>query len=157
MAVRVTGGGPVEMKKLAVELKAADPKFKRELQRNMRAIAAPVVARVRESILTMPSHHDGTLRGQVARTVSSSVGLSKSGVRLDIISSGAKMPAGEDRLPGFLDSARGFNHPVFGNRGVWRRQWGKTGWFENPITQEAPAMKAAVQAAMDETARHLEG
>jgi hypothetical protein len=157
MAVEVTGSGPADMKLLAARLREADPALRRELRRNMKALAGPVVSRVQASILSMPSHHDGSLRGQVARTVSASAGFTRAGVRLEIVSSGRKMPAGEDRLPGFLDSARGWNHPVFGNRDVWRRQHGKTGWFENPITSAGPALKRAAQAAMDETAHRLEG
>lgn len=155
MATRVTGTGPAEMKLLAARLKTADPALKRDLRRNMRQIAAPTVARVRESILSMPSHHDGTLRGEIARTVSSSVGITKTGVRLDILSSGRKMPAGKDRLPGFTDSARGWNHPVFGNRNVWRRQHGKPGWFELTIMRSARDAERAVQRAMGATARKL--
>jgi len=153
----ITGGGPAEMKQLAARLHEADPALKRELRRNLRAAAGPVVAAVQESILSMPSHHDGSLRAEVARTVSSSVGLTRNGARLEIVSSGRKMPAGEDRLPGFLDSVKGWNRPVFGNRDVWRRQHGKPAWFERPVTGKAPALRRTAQDAMDETKRKLGG
>lgn len=155
MATRVTGTGPAEMKLLAARLKTADPALKRELRRNMRTIIAPTVARVRESILSMPSHHHGTLRAEIARTVSASTGITRTGVRLDILSSGRKMAAEKDRLPGFTDSARGWKHPVFGNRNVWVRERGKPGWFELTIMRSAPYAERAVQHAMDTTARKL--
>jgi hypothetical protein len=151
----ITGTGPAEMKLLAARLHDADPALKRELRRSMRTAAGPVVAAVRASILSMPSHHDGSLRAGTARTVSSSVGLTRTGARLDIVSAGRKMPAGEDRLPGFLDSAKGWSHPVFGNRDVWVRQHGKPAWFERPPAVAAPALRRAVQDAMDATARKL--
>ena len=47
----------------------ADPVLKRELRRNFRDAAEPVIGDVEQSILLMPSHHDGTLRRQVAKTV----------------------------------------------------------------------------------------
>jgi hypothetical protein len=165
MAVTVTGGGPAEMKLLAVRLREADPALQRELRRNMRAAAGPIVARVRASILSMPAVHGSPpgrvpLREALARTVNSSVRLTPKGVQADIVSLGSRMPRGEGNLNAYTGALRGWGHPVFEQRGrekVWVRQHGKPGWFERPITQAAPALKAAVQDAMDETKRKLEG
>jgi len=151
----VTGGGPAEAKILAAKLRAAPAEMKRDLRRQLRGQAGPAVRAAKESILSMPSHHDGTLRGEVARTVSSSVGLSARGARLDIVSSGRKMPAGKDRLPGFLDSAKGWNHPVWGNRDAWVREHGKPGWFEVPLAKRAPELRAAAERAIDDVKRKL--
>ncbi len=178
MATRVSGTGPAEMKLLAVRLREADPLLRAELRRNFRAIAAPVVAEVRASILSMPSHHDGTLRGEIARTVSSQVGASKTGVRLNIVSSGRKMPAGKTELPRDTDNA-GWWHPVYGGqnaektamasrrilgkgkgrghgrRWVWVRQTGKPGWFEEPIGRAGREARQAVLDAMGTIERKL--
>lgn len=178
MATRVTGTGPAEMRLLARKLQHAPPGLKRDLRRNMRAVAGPVVADVRASILSMPSHHDGTLRGEIARTVSSSVGITKNGVRLDIVSSGRKMPAGKGNLPRDTNAAH-WNHPVYGRqmpekiataarrifgpgkgrghgRGwTWVRQTGKPHWFEAPIAASARDVRRAVEKAAQQTARRL--
>jgi hypothetical protein len=174
---RITGGGTEEMRALAVKLRTADPKLKAGLRKRLRASAKPVVARVRVSIGEMPSHHDGTLRREVARTVSAQVGVTKNGIRLDIVSRGARMPAGKDTLPKHLDSARGFAHPVYAggprfttgpsrsarhpgapvSRGAWTwvRQQGKPQWFEEPIARCARELQSGAQAAMDDVARML--
>ena len=47
MAVKVTGPGPSELKILGAKLKTADPALKRDLRRNFRGIATPIVAEVR--------------------------------------------------------------------------------------------------------------
>jgi hypothetical protein len=170
MATRVTGPGPAQMKLLAVKLHQADPELRRELRRQFRAIAAPTVADVRASILSMPSHHDGTLRGEIARTVSASVGATRSGVRLDIVSSGRKMPPGKGELPRDTNAAK-WNHPVFarpmgeiiahmagkghGRGWVWVKQVGKPHWFETAVSKNAPRARAAVLDAMNSTARRL--
>ncbi len=158
---RVTGTGPAEMKALAARLREADPALKRALRRNMRDIAAPTVARVQASILSMPSHHAGQFRAHIAATVTSSVGITRNGVQISILSRGAKMGPGqgEDTLPKHVDSRRGWAHPVFARRGrerVWVRQMGKPGWFEDPIGRSGPAVQRACQQAMDEVKRKLE-
>lgn len=109
----VTGPGVLDMKLLAARLKEADPKLKRELRRNFKDAAEPVVGDVEQSILLMPSHHSGTLRREVARTVVSRTSFSASGVRVSIDSIGSKMPQGKDTLPRHLDSDKGWNHPVY--------------------------------------------
>lgn len=175
----VTGTGPTEMKALAAKLKAAPAEMKLNLRRQLRAQAAPAARAARESILSMPSKHDGTLRGEVARTVSASVGLSARGARLDIVSSGRKMPPGKQELPADLDRAKGWQHPVFGRaeaeimahmaagfsktkgarghgRGwTWRHQTGKPGWFEVPLTKRAPELRAAAERAIEDVKRKL--
>lgn len=158
---QVTGSGVLDMKLLAARLKEADPKLKRELRKNFRAAAEPVAGDVEQSILLMPSHHDGTLRREVAKTVTVKTSFSASGVRVSIESDGRKMPQGKQTLPHHLDSAKGFNHPVYGHgpRSRWhwsrRRQLGKPGWFERPITEGAREFRDAALAAIAETEKHL--
>ena len=159
----VTGSGVLDMKLLAAKLKDADPVLKRELRRNFKAAAEPVIGDVEQSILLMPSHHDGTLRRQVAKTVTAGTSFTTAGVRVQIDSNGAKMPAGKGTLPHHLDSAKGWGHPVWGHgpRSRWhwtkRRQFGKPAWFEKPIADNAREFRAAAQRAIDETEKHLGG
>lgn len=175
---KVTGSGVLDMKLLAAKLKNADPVLKRELRRNFKAAAEPVIGDVEQSILLMPSHHDGTLRRQVAKTVAAGTSFTAAGVRVQIDSNGAKMPAGKGTLPHHLDSEKGWNHPVHGGRGAeavalmsrrilgkghgghgrrwtWVHQIGKPQWFERPIAQNAREFQNAAQRAIAETERHL--
>jgi hypothetical protein len=179
----VTGSGVTGMKLLAARLKEADPKLKRELRRNFRAAAAPLVEDVKNSILAMPSHHAGQLREEVAGTVVLRTSFSSAGVRVNIDSLGARMPPGKGTLPHHLDSDKGWNHPVY-PRGprftlrrsrdrkyrhlkehlkplvkqgawTWVHQEGKPGWFERPITDGAREFRNAALAAIDAVEREL--
>jgi hypothetical protein len=160
---RVTGTGPAELKALAVRLREADPRLRLEMRRNLRKTAAPVVRRVQASIMAMPSVHGSPpgrspLREAIARTVTSSVRTTAAGVRLDIVSLGARMPQGEQNMPAHVDARGGWGHPVYQRRGrdpVWVRQRGKAQWFERPVIDSARQVQDELQVAMDETARKL--
>lgn len=173
----VTGSGVLDMKLLAAKLKEADPVLKRELRRNFRDAAEPVLGDVEQSILLMPSHHGGTLRREVAKTVVLRTSFSANGVRVNIDSVGSRMPPGKETLPQHLDSEKGWNHPVYGRAEAeaesvalqkihgkgfghgrawtWRKQFGKPGWFERPITDNARAFRSAALKAIDAVERKL--
>lgn len=158
---KVTGSGVDEMKLLAARLKEADPKLKRELRRNFKDAAEPVIGDVEQSILLMPSHHDGTLRREVARSVVARTSFSSAGVRVQIDSLGSRMPEGKGTLPRHLDSDEGWKHPVWGHgpRSGWhwtkRRQIGKPGWFERPIADNARRFRDAALKAVEAVEREL--
>jgi len=159
----ITGPGVVQMRELAVKLRAADPKLKNELRRQFRQISAPTVRRVQTSIMDMASvGGGGHLRAEIAATVSATTRITRNGVRLDIVSRGSKMPPGQEdeaTMPKHVDARGGWGHPVFARRGrpvVWVRQYGKAQWFENPIMSAASTIAAAAQAALDDTLRQLE-
>jgi hypothetical protein len=165
-AVTVGGNGPAEMRKLAVALREADPRLRRQLYRRMRATAAPVQHAVMRAALDMPAgkYHHG-LREEIAKTIFVSVGATKSGVRMDVVSAGSRMPQGKETLPVHTDRRRGWGHPVFLHGTVarlpradwtWVRQWGTPGWFEDSIAKAAGRERDAIQAAMDDVKRELE-
>jgi hypothetical protein len=160
-SAEVTGTGVLDMKLLAAKLKEADPKLKQELRKKFRDAAEPVAGDVQQSILLMPSHRGGTLRREVARTIVVRTSFSAAGVRVNIDSLGSRMPRGKETLPRHLDSAKGWNHPVWGHgpRRTWhwtrRRQHGKTGWFERPVIEDAREFRDAALAAIDAVEREL--
>ncbi len=138
---------------------------------------------VKNSILTMPSHHAGQLREEVAKTVVLRTSFSSAGVRVNIDSLGSKMPPGKTTLPHHIDSDKGWNHPVYARgprftlrrsrarkyrhlkehlkplvkQGAWTwvHQEGKPGWFERPITDNAREFRTAALKAIAETEKHL--
>lgn len=178
--VAVTGGGKSEMIALAARLKDADRTLSRALRADLRAAAAPVVGRTRAAIESLPSHHGGELRAEMAATVRASVSLGvRSGVQVTIVSAGSKMPPGKGNLPKWFDIGL-WHHPVFARgervRGkavgkdrrtgrltydppgwTWVTQTGKPGWFEGTIGASQPAFAAGVQRSLDDLARYLEG
>ena len=174
---KVTGPGVPAMKLLAERLKEADPVLKRELRRNFKDAAEPVAGDVQQSILLMPSKHGGTLRREVAKTVTVRTSFATSGVRVAIESLGQRMPPGKQTLPHHLDSPKGWNHPVYGRKEAekialaarrtlgkggghgrgwtWVRQYGKPGWFEKPVIDNARQFRDAALKAIDAVEREL--
>ncbi len=180
MAAKVTGPGVPEMKALGARLKTAEPELKKNLRGQFRDVAGPLARAAQQSILSMPSHHDGTLRGELARTVTTSTRITVNGIQVSVVSLGSRMPPGKQNLNGYTDSDKGWKHPVFGQslpelaavtarrilgkgagrghgRGwTWVRQIGKPGWFEGTIGDAAGRdARNACYDAMAETARHL--
>lgn len=155
MATRVTGGGQEEMRRLAARLKTADKELRKNLRDAFRDAAKPVVEATQNAILSSPSKHDGSLRREVARTVSSSVGMSARQVTLNIVSRGSRMPEGKGDIPAYLNG-KGWSHPVYGRRSVFQPSRA-TGWFDQTISGRAEDLRGAAEAAMDETAKKLEG
>lgn len=162
MATRVTGTGPLELKRLLADLHTADPKLRARLRREMKAAAEPVTDAVRRSALEMPAvKYQKGLRDEIASTISMRVSITRAGVRVTISALGTKMPAGKEHLVVHTDRARGWGHPVYADRSkprdqwAWVRQWGTVGWFERPVIRENDRFKAAVQRAIAATARDL--
>jgi hypothetical protein len=116
----VTGPGVIDMKALAVRLKGADKKLQRNVRKRFKDAAAPVVAQVQASALSMPvaghTYHDRppSLLEAVAGTVYSSTSITRNGIEVHIISSGKRMPKPfPPTLPELMDRPQGWSHPVF--------------------------------------------
>lgn len=154
---RVTGGGREEMHRLAAALKNADKELRGNLRKQFRQAANPVVGAVREAIQASPSKHEGSLREEVARTVSAQVLMSAAQVQLNIVSRGSRMPAGKQTLNGYLNDSKRWKHPVYGHRKTWVHQRSHAeGWFTDTISGRADDLRRAAEAALEETARKLE-
>lgn len=112
----ITGPGPAELKALALKLRAqSDGKAKKMLRDRLKEAARPVADDVRASALAMPArkYPDRGLRAEIAATVSVSVAITRTGVRMNVISSGRKMPEGKRNLNAYTDRPQGWSHPVF--------------------------------------------
>lgn len=163
--VQVEGDGVAKLRVLAVKLKAADPKLRSELRRKIGAQADPLVRKVQRSVLEMRSEHsvDHSFREQLAHTVYASVTARRTGVAVEIVSSGRRMPLGMQNLNSQTDDPDGWGHPVFADRSKPRSKWvwvkpkqrGKPGWFELPVVASQREVAAAVQDAIDEVDRFL--
>lgn len=74
------------------------------------------------------------------------------GIRFIIDSS--NLPESQQSLPRHLDSAKGWRHPVFGNREDWVHQQGRP-YFGSTISKRATGFRTAVLKAMGETASKI--
>ncbi len=188
MAERIGGPGPAQLKAFRARLAAAAPQVRTDLRRELRSIATPVASRVKAEIegstgwhaqpagatrtrgkkgrrYTSPAHPHSPLRKEISGTISVSVGASRAGVRMDIVSSGRKMPPGKETLPIHSDRRRGWGHPVFLHGSVaalprskwaWVREWGPVGWFERSAYDAGRDAQKAGKVVIDEVRARLE-
>lgn len=160
----VTGPGPAELKILVAKLAAADPELRRVLRKRLREASRPVVAEVQAAALTMPAHKypDRGLRAEIARTVYASVGTTRSGVRMNIISAGRRMPRGKQNMNALTDRPSGWGHPVFPRVSLSRRKWTwvrqveAPRWFERSVVRAHPAAVNAAHEALNDIKDYLE-
>lgn len=119
----VGGPGPEQLRELAARLKVADPVLKRQLRRNLRNAVKPAAQAAKDSILAMPSKHDGHLREALAKSVTVSTSITGRQIQIDIVQNGKKLEAtGQGTLGQLFDSDKGFRHPVYANPDLPRQK-----------------------------------
>lgn len=91
------------------------------------------------------------LRATIARATK--LQITAKGVRFVVQSS--QLPEDQRSLPRHLDSAKGWRHPVFGDRDVWVSQKGRP-YFAVTIKKKAPAFRQAIVGAMETIRQQLE-
>lgn len=130
----------------------------RDLSRELRKVAEPAAAAARAAILSLGSHSEALpgLRSTVASRVKVSVRISgkRPGVRIRVSKAG--MPRGFNNAPKRLNSAKGWRHPVFGNRDLWVTQHGKPGWFDDTVSAFRPAAVLGAARALDKVAKRID-
>lgn len=149
------------LKRVATALNAeADGKaLRRDLGKNIRKALAPAVAEARAGIRSMSSAglpvEGGGLRQAIARRIRAQAKLSgrTPGARVRVSKRG--MPRGFELAARRTNRRKGWRHPVYGNRNVWVSQLGKPGWFDDPMRRGRPRYRAAVLAALNESARRI--
>ncbi|WP_460067393.1 hypothetical protein [Streptomyces sp. YKOK-I1] len=132
--------------------------LRKELAANMREALKPGAAEAKSSIMAMSSAGLPTapaLRSSVARKIRPEVKLGGrwSGARVKAFKT--KNVRNFPNAPRRLNRARGWRHPVFGNREVWVQQHGKVDWFDRSFQGREGTYKAAVEAAMENMARRI--
>lgn len=91
------------------------------------------------------------LRATIARATK--LQITAKGVRFVVQAS--QLPEDQRSLPRHLDSAKGWRHPVFGDRDVWVAQKGRP-YFAATIRKKAPAFRRAIVDAMEKIRQQLE-
>jgi hypothetical protein len=149
------------LKRVAAALYAeADGKaLRRDLGKNIRTALAPAVAEARAGIRSMPSGglptEGGGLRQAISRRIRAQAKMSGRfpGARVRVTKRG--MPRGFELAARRTNRRKGWRHPVYGNTDVWAQQTGKPGWFDDPMRRGRPRYRAAVLAALNESARRI--
>jgi hypothetical protein len=142
--------GP-EWKRVAAALNAQDKSLGDKFRREVREASDVLAARARRAVLNIPTtgaKHTG-LRGRVAK-----------GVGTKITGSGVQITTSMDdrdeiNLPAYLDSQRGWRHPVYGNRDVWVRQTTGGSWFRETISSGRDDVEDRLSDVMDDAARTI--
>lgn len=177
----VSAQGYAQYRELAKKLRAAGRRdLRKQLRTRITDAGKPVVEDVRNAVLavkTTSTRGGGTKqrrefnvgratterakksasrrRSGLRRSIASATKLqiTARGVRF-VVNSNA-LPVDQRHLPRHLDSAKGWRHPVFGDRHNWVHQQGQP-WFGATIKRKAPAFRQAILKAMDDVRAELE-
>lgn len=85
----------------------------------------------------------GGLREGIARGVRTSVRTSGPNVGLRVLVDPSTLPADQRNLPQYMDTVKGWRHPLFGNRSKWVQQQGKP-YFAVTLMEHSDEYRAAV-------------
>lgn len=96
----------------------------------------------------------GGLRSSIARGVRTSVRTSGRNQGLRVLVNEKVLPPDQHKLPAYLDSPKGWRHPLFGDRNYWVQQQGKP-YFEVTLLSHGPEYQEAVAKVADDVARQL--
>ncbi|WP_432112869.1 hypothetical protein [Streptomyces sp. S1] len=144
--------GP-EWKVVAAELGVVENELPRWLEAEMDDALDPVVQRVRAAAMRVdvqggPAGHTG-LRGRVSSGVGVRKGVStKSTAYFRIYTEMNKNP--ERPIPRGMDAAKGWRHPLFGNRDRWYQSRPvRPGWFTDTIGDSGDEIENRLARALD--------
>jgi|SRR5215216_3460646 len=129
--------------------------IRKQLSRELREIARPLVPRVRQAWLSAPSTQ-GPGRGQpdlrvlLAKATRAEVRLTGKSAGVTIRTDGRRMPSGMKALPGYAEGIRRrrWRHPVYGNRNTWVQQQPFPRFYDAVQPDEAAAAQAIERAVL---------
>lgn len=151
------------LSKVVAELRSMDDaKVSGILLKELAKAARPFAPAVRAAIINIPAgggepyHEPPGLRLRIARCVNPWAnirgGVASVGVEMEC----RRMPSGQYSLPLGMDGVKRWRHPLFGNREHWYTQYPHP-YFREATAGMGPASRVAVQRALDEITRQLEG
>ncbi|UBU11601.1 hypothetical protein [Nonomuraea gerenzanensis] len=128
---------------------AGEKDLARELRKAVREAAKPGrnAAKLAARAIPVKGPRSTGLRRRMAR----GVGIQADARRVRIVT---RMPSGLEMLPRGFDTAKGWRHPVFGNRERWVTQPGHP-WFRQTIAKTAPKAREEMKQAMDRVAARI--
>jgi hypothetical protein len=139
----------------------------KQLRKDLRRQAQPMVPAVRSSIRGLPSRGESrrrgrkSLRAEMARAVTLQVKTSGRGAGISVFMSPKKMPDGKKGLPGYFERIPGkerLRHPVFGNREVWVQAQNVPpgGYFTRTVRPAEARVRAAIETTVNDLVRRIE-
>lgn len=150
--LRAAGGPRLRQNTYRRVRRAAEP-LHRDLQRSIRTVQLSGTGRTKRG---GPSPTERPLRSGIAGAVRISVRSGASpGARIWL--DGSRLPPGVTMgVPARINEGR-LRHPVFGNRKRWANQWARpSGWWERPVRDGTPRMRAEVARVLDDVRRDLQ-
>lgn len=143
-----------ELALLGRRLKAADKSLRKGLLREIRAEGKPVIEDIRAGIHpTFPNRGGLADRVKAAKIgVRTRLAGKSVGVRLQVTG-----PKNQLRTLAKINDSGSWRHPVMGNRKVWVAQtYGPSGgWFDEPIEDDLPRFRKAIEQAIEKTASEI--
>lgn len=153
MQVTLVDAGDLKAVAKALKQHEDGKEIRKNLGRELRAVARPLVPKVRQAWLSAPSTQGPgrgapDLRQLLAKATGVQVRFTGREAGVRIRTDGRKMPSGMRALPGYVEGIRRrpWRHPVFGNRDVWVQQPAWPRFFEAVRPDEAAAREACEQA-----------
>lgn len=139
----------------AIRAEADGRKLVRELNKDLKAAAAPAVVAAKASIMAMPTQDAkyGDMRQAIASKVTvkvSNASGKSAGVNISLPRTG--YPRGFANAPRRFN-APSFRHPVFGSA-TWVSQTGKPGWF-TAASEGKDKYVAAIREALERMAERI--
>jgi hypothetical protein len=139
-----------EWKEVNRRLRLAGEKgLQKELRKAVREAAKPGRDAAKLAARTIPVK--GPRSRGLRRRMVRGVGIQADARRVRIVT---RMPKGLEMLPRGFDTAKGWRHPLFGNRDKWVQQPGHP-WFRKTIAATAPKAREEMKAAMDRVAAQI--
>jgi len=152
LSVSVVGGE--ELARISAGLRrAGETQIRRQMVTDLRRVSKPIVPRVRNAIMAIPSKHDGTLRRELARATTlqvRSVGK-ETGIKVRV--DGRKMPGSKRGLPSRMEGKVRWRHPVFGDPDVWVGQNAHPYFYKN-VEPLSLKVRAQIFQILNEAARY---
>lgn len=144
-----------EFRRTADALRLVDQRLPAKLRKDLANAVKPAVADAKAHARAIPvggGGHSG-LRRRVARGVKIQARTARSPV-LRVVAS--MTDPEQANLPRYLDDpARGWRHPVFGNRHEWVSQHTGSPWFRDVLASHRPEMERAVRQVLDDAAETI--
>lgn len=150
--IRMRAKASPEWKAFARRLRNAPPEMRRNLRKRLREEGQAMVGGVQRAALDLPDGPPPKSTGIRAATAAAT--------RLSITQNGIKVVVSQRRMgdQAFFPRAAeqgSWRHPVYGGP-AWVTQTSKGGWFTGECKSHTPALRAAVEKAIDDTIEYLD-
>jgi hypothetical protein len=161
MQVMLVDAGDLKAAAKALRQFSDGKELGRQLSRNLRVVAQPLVPKVKAAWLSAPSKGHASssrarrgqpnLRALLAKATRVEVRRSGRQAGVRVRTDGRKMPSGMRSLPGYAEGVRRrpWRHPVFGNPELWVRQEPFPRFYDAVQPDETQARQAVERAVAD--------